>query len=358
MTKTLPILSVLLASAALHLSPATAGEAGTRDILIPSESRQRDLAVTIWYPSAGGGERVMVGENRVFAGSPALADAKPAEGSYPLVVLSHGSGSTVKGMAWLAGALASAGYVVAGPNHPGTTSGHSTPADTPKIWERTDDLSTLVSALESDPQWGKLIDADSIGVVGFSLGGAAAMEFAGATASLENYARYCETYPTMADCNWFAGDTAYVDNTLVAVDPLDLRTVDKARFEQSNRDGRLKSAVLVDPSVARAFDAGSLKNIEIPMSFINLGQSGTVPVSVEAADLARLTPNGTHTYVADAVHYSFLLQCTPEAKPFLQSVGETDPICDDAGPRTRADIHAELVTLITAAFDRTLKPAE
>jgi len=245
-----------------------------------------------------------------------------------------------------------------GPNHPGTTSGHSTPADTPKIWERTDDLSTLVSALEADPQWGKLIDANAIGIVGFSLGGAAAMEFAGATASLEDYARYCETYPTMADCNWFAGDTAYVDNTLVAVAPLDLRTIDKARFEQSNRDSRLKSAVLVDPSVARAFDAGSLKNIEIPMSFINLGQSGTVPVSVEAADLARLTPNGTHAYVADAVHYSFLLQCTPEAKPFLQSVGETDPICDDAGPRTRADIHAELVTLITAAFDRTLKPAE
>ncbi|KXF75612.1 dienelactone hydrolase [Paramesorhizobium deserti] len=346
-------LSAVLFTAAFTV-PSEAAEVGVDEISVSAPQRGRDLAVTIWYPATTGGEPALIGDNQVFKGAPALRNATLVQGRFPLVVMSHGSGGRVQGMSWLATELAKAGFVVAGPNHPGTTSGDSTPANTPKVWERTQDLSALINSLTADPRWSGIIDADRIGVVGFSLGGAAAMEIAGARANLETYARYCDTY-TKWDCAWFAGGRGYINEKEVQVDKLDLRTIDKARFEQSNRDPRIQSAVLVDPGLAQAYDEQSLKEIKISMNFINLGSPGTIPEGVIADHLATLTPHGTYASVTGADHFSFLPECKEGAAEFLKSVGEVDPICEDAGDRSRADIHSELIGLVRSALQRDLK---
>lgn len=334
-----------------------AHEIGVREISVQSEARGRDLSVFVWYPlsagtdrDAGAGQPVSVGEDRIFKGTPALMDAEPADGRFPLIVLSHGSGASVQKMGWLAADLASRGFVVAGPNHPGTTSGDSTPEDTPKLWERTDDLSLVMSTLLRDPDWAGHVDPDRIGVLGFSLGGAAAMTFAGAKVNLEAYARYCETYPDMADCRWFAGGQGYRNRKAVSVPPFDLRSMDRGRFESSMQDPRVAAAVLVDPSMARAVDAESLAAINIPMHFINLGNREDVPVSVEAQGLAALVPNGSHAFVDGSAHFSFLPQCQDGAVAFMEAIGEKDALCTDAGTRSRADIHLELGDIVEAAF--------
>jgi predicted dienelactone hydrolase len=64
----------------------------------------------------------------------------------------------------------------------------STPEETVKLWQRTADLSAVIDLLSSDPQWRDALDPARIGVVGFSLGGAAAMEISGARANLDAYA--------------------------------------------------------------------------------------------------------------------------------------------------------------------------
>ncbi|PSJ59650.1 hypothetical protein C7I85_14885, partial [Mesorhizobium soli] len=38
-----------------------------------------------------------------------------------------------------------------------------------------------------------------------------------------------------------------------------------------------------------------------------------------------------------------------------QTTGETDPICEDGGNRSRADIHSELTHLVITALGQTLK---
>lgn len=348
------LLSLLLAGAASDTVLAN-DAAGLRSITVPSPGRGDNLTVKIWYPALPGGREVQVDENRLFKGSPAFADAPAAPGRHPLILFSHGSGSRVDSIGWLAQRLAEAGFIVAGPNHPGTTSGDSTPIDTPKLWERTGDLSAVITALTSEPAWKDLIAPDRIGVLGFSLGGAAAMEIGGARADLDAYARYCETSPTMADCVWYAGGKGYVKGEAVASEKVDLRQTDKIRFEQSNLDPRIRSVVAVDPALAQAYDAQSLKEIAIPVHIINLGSPGTVPVAVEAKQLAPLIRQGSYEQVDGAWHFSFLPECQSGGAELLKSLGDTDRLCDEQGKRSRADIHAQLIEMISSAFGSALK---
>lgn len=196
------VLVLLLAGSAASASDGV----GVRQLSVVAPERGTPLSVTVWYPAEAGGEPVAVGENKIFEGTRALKGATIRKQRFPLVLLSHGSGSRVEGMAWIATKLAETGFVVAGPNHPGTTSGDSTPAATPKIWERTGDLSAITTALTADPYLASSIDPHRIGVLGFSLGGSTAMELAGARADLDAFVRYCDTYPAMMDCRWFRGE--------------------------------------------------------------------------------------------------------------------------------------------------------
>ena len=68
-----------------------------------------------------------VGDNKVFYGRPIQTGANLADGKFPLVVLSHGLGGNQYNISWLATALVTHGYIVAGVNHPGTTSGDFAP---------------------------------------------------------------------------------------------------------------------------------------------------------------------------------------------------------------------------------------
>ncbi len=348
----IPLIGLLTAGAAFG-----ADVVGVQKISVVSPTRDRAMAVTVWYPSKGDGRNGMDGENPIFENSVVSRNATIEPGRYPLVLVSHGSGSRADAMGWIAVELAKAGFIVAGPNHPGTTSGDSTPAATPKIWERTQDLSEIITALSADSRLKSSIDTARIGAIGFSLGGSTVMELAGGRADLDAYKRYCETEPQMMDCTWFRGGRGFAGGEEVAVEPLDLATIDKARFERSNRDPRVNGAVLVDLGLASAFKPDSVKAIDIPLAFINLGSEGQIPAAVYAPPLAKLAPNATYVRVDKADHFSFLPVCKPGAIDFLKKVGEPDPICNDTG-RPRADIHRELSGLIVTAFNKMLKSTD
>lgn len=351
----IPLLTLALAASLYGSSALSAETVGVRKISVVSQDNPRPLAVTVWYPAKGDGETTASGGNRIFESSPASINASVRDGRFPLIVISHGSGGRAEGMAWIATKLAEAGFIVAGPNHPGTTSGDSTPAATPKVWERTADISTIISVLSTDKHWNSSIDPARIGTLGFSLGGTTVLELAGAKGDLGAYQRYCAENPEMMDCHWFRGGHGFADGEQVSVDPLDLASIDRARFEQSNRDDRIKAAVAVDPGLATAFQPESLKAIKIPVTFINLGSSGHVPVGVLADRLADQVAGSSYAQVNDADHFSFLPVCKPGAADFLKSIGEPDPICVET-VRPRKDIHAELERQIVGAFTTMLKP--
>jgi pimeloyl-ACP methyl ester carboxylesterase len=86
-------------------------------------------------------------------------DAKRADGTFPLIVLSHGTGGSAQVMAWLDRDLASRGYVVAAVNHPGNNALDDYTAEGFLTWwERARDLTTVIDMLLQDGEFGRVID--------------------------------------------------------------------------------------------------------------------------------------------------------------------------------------------------------
>jgi predicted dienelactone hydrolase len=350
-TKLLLTLSLCTFATTLH----AAEPVGVQKISVVTQDYPRPLAVTIWYPSKGDGKPAVSAADKVFQAATANTGATIREGRFPLILMSHGSGSRAEGMGWIGVELAKAGYIVAAPNHPGTTSGDSLPAATPKIWERAQDMSVLITAFSKNKSWQSSIDQSRIGVLGFSLGGGTALELAGARPDLDGFIRYCDEHPPGAlDCSWFRGGRGYADGAFVKVEPFDLREIDRKLFEQSNHDSRITAVVAVDPAFGTLMKSESVKTVDIPVTLINLGNEGKVPLAVQAEQLSKDLPDATFHRVENSDHYSFLPVCQPGAAEFLKSFEENDPICEETA-RPRADIHEELSRLIVRAFERDLK---
>lgn len=347
-------LAALIASSFMPLAASAETSIGWTTISVPSPQRGKPVAVDVWYPSDAKAPEALVGDNRIFTGALAKPDAVINPGKYPLILLSHGSGSRAQGMTWIAARLAEKGFIVAGPDHPGTTSGDSTPIATPRIWERTQDLSNIITWMTGDATWKAAVDASRIGVLGFSLGGSTALEIIGARADLNAYADYCDRYTMMMDCQWFAGGFGFVDGKRVASPVVKLREFDK-RFEQSNIDPRVTSAVIVDPGLATAFQADSLKEIKAKTTIVNLGNPDSIPVAVNSEKLVVQIPGAAYHQIPGSNHFSFLPVCKPGAQDFLSESGDADPICDGKGLRERAEIHKDAEKLVISAFEKTLK---
>lgn len=104
---------------------------GVRSATLHDASRDRSLAIEVWYPAdaAHAGDDVD-GDARdryeLLPGLPlvpqdAVRDARPAAGRWPLVAFSHGYGGHRRQSTFLCTHLASHGYVVAAVDHTGNT---------------------------------------------------------------------------------------------------------------------------------------------------------------------------------------------------------------------------------------------
>lgn len=330
----LPILALLS-------SPAAADPVGVRSFNLPGREPGRMLETYVVYPAGAGGTATLFGDNRIFVGAPVNRDAPPAPGRHPVVLLSHGSGGHVAGLAWLATRLAAAGYVVIGPNHPGTTSGDSSEKATVELWRRPPDLLAALDGVRADAAFAAAIDTDRIAALGFSLGGYDALALAGARQDRRAFASYCNRNQRMAGCVWLR--RGGVD--FAALDP---------RFDADLRDARIRAVIAVDPAFTPSFTEESLRAIAVPVAILNLGTSATTPGIVEGRFVAGTIPNARLDRVADAVHFSFLAECKPEGAALLAADAD-DPVCDDApGARPRDQLHAAMLAPILDALRQFL----
>ena len=105
--------------------PRVAGpyEVGVTTIEVIDESREgRRLLTEIWYPADLEGKKPGEYYYHLLWGD-AVRDAKPdpSGGPYPVILFSHGSGAIRVQSVFLTEHLASHGYIVVAPDHPGNT---------------------------------------------------------------------------------------------------------------------------------------------------------------------------------------------------------------------------------------------
>ena len=171
------LLSALVNGTAIAHDIPQFGSFGVGYERFDADPSRKEMLTSVWYPTIAGAEgnssiypwRGWTYESPFFG----VTDSDPSEGSFPLVVLSHGAGAWGDQFAHIGESLASHGYVVAAPYH-----------STNEIGTRATELNLAVDTMlernqaEEDKLQG-VINRESIALGGYSWGSpttAAALE--------------------------------------------------------------------------------------------------------------------------------------------------------------------------------------
>ncbi len=260
-----------------------------------NEDTDRPLTLDVWFPvddpaDAPLNQYTLV--PGVYYESPSAvagAELVAAEGPFPLVVYSHGSGGLRYIASYYTEAIASYGYIVAAPDHTGNTAvdgllGTDAEFDVTAL-NRPNDVEATIDAMLDPSNVGLAgsIDPDSIAVTGHSFGGFTSLAVAGG---------YDNSLGSFV-----------ADDRVDAIIPLAPATGDGTRLMS---------------------DAG-LESIEVPMLVMVGTNDQTTPVDPNVTriwDVAGSEPL-IRVELVDAQHQSFTDVC--DYQVFLPTLGEVVP---------------------------------
>jgi predicted dienelactone hydrolase len=353
-----------VACAAVHADDAAPYHVGERlRVFHPTAvrnwrgARTEALVTHIWYPVALaspehpheiGPPRDPILEGHGMANDAPLSDAHT---TYPLLLLSHGTGGSADSLDWLAAALAAHGYIVAGVDHPGNNASEPVTREGFILWwERATDVSEVLDGLLADPALAPRIDTDRIGAVGFSLGGYTVLELAGARTHLQRFLDFCASPAADAICkppemgrlkgsqNDAPPPASFSPQTLASM----------AHAGDSYRDPRIKAVFAMAPALGEAFDTTSFADVSIPVSLVAGTQDPVAPVDTNIHRIAGLMRHAQVSMVPGAAHYTFLNDCLPDKLEKLAL------LCQDPAGVDRDAVHAQTIDWALGFFATTL----
>ena len=219
--------------------------------------RNRPVLVEIWYPTDRAAP-VDHPEDPVWEHPREIRDAPPANGKYPLIMMSHGHGGDRRDRTWLVEYLVKSGYIVASVEHYGNSWRSYNPLLSLRFWERARDVSFAISSLLKDPYFKQQIDTNRIGFVGYSLGGMTGLALGGAKA--ENVKEI----------------VVKQQESFKEIDPELVQQVDFSDAHGSFADKRIKALGLLSPA-AFVFPEKSFKSIKVPVARVALSEDEVLP---------------------------------------------------------------------------------
>lgn len=301
--------------------------------LTVSAGNARELSVTLWYPSDSKRPTFAQGENAVFYGLNAQVNAPPAPGTHPLVLLSHRYGGNWRNLSWLAGELVKQGYIVAAPDHPGTTTLNRDAAAAAALWLRPHDLSVVLDALLTQPSLAGRVDISRIAAIGHSLGGWTVMAASGAHFSPAQFMRDCRTPHSQTVCN--------LTHELGIDVP-----ASAGHFASTLRDKRIRAVVALDAGLTRGFTPESLAALPVPVLLLAAGDNiADLPADAESGWMKSRLPAATSALhvIPEATHFSFMQLCKPGALGMLEAAEPGEGIvCRDGEQGNRLAVHGEI----------------
>jgi predicted dienelactone hydrolase len=349
----MPRLAFILPLLLLLVSAAHAGT-GFRETTLSGKSVDHPMHVSIWYPTASDATPVLLGETPAFIGQPVIKDAEPTAGPHPLVVLSHGYGGSWRNLAWLAADLVDAGYVVAAPDHPGTTTFDMRKPDAVELWKRPGDLSRVIDALLDNPDLSGGVASDRIAAIGHSLGGWTVFELAGGRFDAAKVAKNCLAEFSPIYCKIFEALGIGRD------------AASNAAMAANLGDARIRAVVTLDLGPGRGLTPASLAAIHVPVMVLGAAadvdadmatKADIAATNMDSGYVARYLPSATTTYslVPGSLHFSFMQPCKPGAAQLIEKEAPGESIvCRDGMGADREVIHRQVASMVTDFLGKAL----
>lgn len=301
------------------------------EIVSASEGGSRPVTTVIYYPAEGEAKLTWLGLTPAM-----LARGAPvAVGRHPLIVISHGTGGSPTGHLDTAVALAERGFIVAALAHNGDNyQDQSSVGAANWIDDRAHEVVRVTDYLLG--AWGhrSSIDADRIGLFGFSAGATTALANIGAAPDFALVPEACRTHPEFV-CQLLS------PGVVLSNPP-----------EQEVYDPRIKAALVAAPGFGMAFTQTELESVTIPVDVWVGAVDRNTPAATNAAPIARYLPahRGVHV-VEGASHASFLAPCG------VLGVLMPPMVCADAAGFDRAAFHRSFNGEVVSFFSRSLNYA-
>ena len=272
--------------------------------------------LAVLYPSDTPGQAETVGPYRLDV----ARDAPPKAGTFPLVLLSYGTGGSGLTHRALAHYLARQGVVVGLPEHPHNNRDDDAWANTAQnLAARPRHLQLAIDSLFDNPKFAASLKPNAVGLIGHSLGGYTALALAGGR-------------PTSVP-----RDSPNGMGQPIPV-PVDVR---------------VKALVLLAPATPWFLAAGTLRHVQAPILLLSAEKDEHTPAWHGETVLNGVSNPGavTHRVVPNAGHFSFL-------SPFPTArVSPAFPPSQDPPGFDRAAFHEELNAEVLAFLRQALGPA-
>lgn len=296
--------AVLITAALLSFSGAShAQHAGYRTLTVAADT---PMTVALFYPTAVAARTVPMGPWQPVVAPRAPAAEARLKG---LILLSHGTGGTELNHHNLASRLARDGYLVAAVRHPGDNwQDRSLVASGRYFSERPRQLSRVLDALLTSPEWGGRIPEDRIGAVGHSAGGYSVLALAGAQAEPGRAARHC--LAVQDDPGFCALARGPAGGPAAGLQPAPTAGATAPHTEPvSVPDRRIRAVVALAP-MAVVFTPESLAAITVPVRVIVAEKDAVLNGHHHGGHVLAHLRGAQASTVAGAGHFAFMAQST------------------------------------------------
>ncbi|WP_425508760.1 alpha/beta hydrolase family protein [Stenotrophomonas oahuensis] len=316
-----------------HVVGEVHGVAHTPSAAIRDAERSDEVRYTVWYPAQAGAKEapISIGPpgNPLFDVGSSAADAPVAAGRWPVLLLSHGNGGTARMMGWFGTALARAGYVVVAVDHPGNNGMDAmTAAGSILMWNRVDDLAAALTAVQEDSRLTAHVDAERLGLVGYSAGGYTALVAAGARPDMARLVAFCKANPKDGVCAPQLENPEFTFERRMALAASPQMAPWVAKSGEDRRIPNVRAVFLMAPAIVQAFDPAELAKLEVPVSVL-VGEADTIASPGTNGQAIAAANSKARLELLPAVgHYDFLSACTELGR---QRVG---PLCEGRADRT------------------------
>lgn len=230
----------------------------------------------------------------------------------PVIAISHGLGSDRTSFEYLATQLASYGFAVAVPEHPGSNAEQlrlllagrtNTVAEPSEFINRALDVKYLLDQLErldsSNPTF--QLNLQQVGVIGQSFGGYTALALAGASLNFDQLQKDCEA----------------LDDALNVSLLLQCRALELPATQYNLRDKRVKAAIAINPISSSVFGEAGLRQIQIPVMIVSSSVDRVAPaLSEQILPFTWLTsPQKYLVLLEGGTHFSTIGESNPQTDP-------------------------------------------